>query len=58
MSPERVTASYAIHTAATPEFRLAELRKKIPRTMALVKKQPMVLTAPVEQKVKLKGSLF
>ena len=42
----------------TPEVRLTDLRKRIPKVMALVKKQPLVLTAPAEQEIKFKGSLF
>jgi hypothetical protein len=51
-------ATIRLSVIPTPEFRLAELRKQIPRVMALVKKQPMVLTVPAEQKVKFKNSLF
>lgn len=48
-----------LSVGATPEFRLAELRKRIPRVMALVKREPMELLGPAEQKVKSKrNSLF
>lgn len=53
------TGTIQLSVGATPEFRLAELRKRIPRVMALVKREPMELLGPAEQKVKTKpNSLF
>lgn len=53
------TGTIRLSVGATPEFRLAELRKRIPRVMALAKKEPMELLGPAEQKVKSKpASLF
>ncbi len=52
------SATIRLSIGATPELRLAELRKRIPRVMALVKKQPMELLGPAEQKVKFKNSIF
>jgi hypothetical protein len=47
--------SIRLSVLPTPEFRLEELRKRVPRVIGLVKKQPMVLTGPPEQKVKPKS---
>lgn len=52
------SATLRLSVGPTPEFRLAELRKRVPRLMALVKKRPMVVIAPAERKVKFKGSIF
>jgi hypothetical protein len=52
------SATIRLSIGTTPELRLAELRKRIPRVMALVKKQPMELLGPAEQKVKFKNSIF
>jgi len=51
-------ATLKLSVVPTPEVRLADLRQQIPKVRALVKKQPMVLTAPAEQKLKFKGSLY
>jgi hypothetical protein len=54
-----VTGSATIRLSVLPtsELRTTELKKVIPRVMALAKKRPMVLISAPVQKVKRRGLL-
>jgi hypothetical protein len=57
--PHMFTGAATIRLSVQPssEVRLAHLKKVIPRVMARLKKRPMVLVGPAEQKVKFRGLL-